>query len=59
MKMIFGLLKGIKTIDCKADDSSITAKRYRLMLSDGKNTFSCMKLIDMNMEFFFLLLLCI
>lgn len=46
---------GIKTIESKSDDSSLSAKRYRLMLSDGKSTFSsCMlgtqmnKLIEMN-----------
>ncbi|CAF3669774.1 unnamed protein product [Rotaria sp. Silwood1] len=46
---------GIKTIDSKTDDPSTAAKRYRLMLSDGKSTFSsCMlgtqmnKLIEMN-----------
>ncbi|CAF3777088.1 unnamed protein product [Rotaria sordida] len=46
---------GIKTIDSKTDDPSVSAKRYRLMLSDGKSTFSsCMlgtqmnQLIEMN-----------
>ncbi|CAF3183622.1 unnamed protein product [Rotaria sp. Silwood2] len=40
---------GIKTIDSKADDPSTAAKRYRLMLSDGKSTFSsCMLSTQMN-----------
>ncbi|CAF4325961.1 unnamed protein product [Adineta steineri] len=36
---------GIKTIDSKTDDSSTAMKRYRLMLSDGKSTFSCKKFL--------------
>ncbi|CAF1322117.1 unnamed protein product [Adineta steineri] len=40
---------GIKTIDSKTDDSSTAMKRYRLMLSDGKSTFSsCMLGTQMN-----------
>ncbi|UJR08912.1 hypothetical protein I4U23_013166 [Adineta vaga] len=40
---------GIKTIDSKTDDSSTATKRYRLMLSDGKSTFSsCMLGTQMN-----------
>ncbi|CAF1214168.1 unnamed protein product [Adineta steineri] len=40
---------GIKTIDSKTDDPSGASKRYRLMLSDGKATFSsCMLGTQMN-----------
>ncbi|CAF0967358.1 unnamed protein product [Adineta ricciae] len=40
---------GIKTIDSKTDDPSTGTKRYRLMLSDGKSTFSsCMLGTQMN-----------
>ncbi|CAF4765905.1 unnamed protein product [Rotaria sp. Silwood1] len=40
---------GIKPIESKTDDPSGSAKRYRLMLSDGKSTFSsCMLGTQMN-----------
>ncbi|CAF1562798.1 unnamed protein product [Rotaria magnacalcarata] len=40
---------GIKTIDSKVDDPSALTKRYRLMLSDGKCTFSsCMLGTQLN-----------
>ncbi|CAF1163449.1 unnamed protein product [Adineta ricciae] len=40
---------GIKTIDSKTDDPPTGTKRYRLMLSDGKSTFSsCMLGTQMN-----------
>ncbi|CAF0927115.1 unnamed protein product [Adineta ricciae] len=40
---------GIKSIESKTDDPSNASKRYRLMLSDGKSTFSsCMLGTQMN-----------
>ncbi|UJR37326.1 hypothetical protein I4U23_030034 [Adineta vaga] len=40
---------GIKTIESKTDDPSGASKRFRLMLSDGKSTFSsCMLGTQMN-----------